>query len=271
MASGEKGVLERCSKRTLNYYQLSSEKYECEGGDRLAINTQTFNRCLTEALNRCDELEVQLLNFESWIDLPIVNTTDTSTNFDEVSDDAQHLVDIVQQVQSALLSAVSDPALKDALPGRQLMEAAKYEHLQRVAQSARPPVVTQNYQLQSEMVEIPSSMGSIPTPFISDDQSGLPVNDGPVPLGALNPTIPPPQHSFTPPNPQARRIYSDVPSPFNQQQAFAMSRTGSDPNLIHQQQFMQQQQQQQALSGMHMQGLPPHSSQNLNNPGSYGF
>lgn len=238
---------------------------------RLAINSQTFNRCLMDALNRCDELEVQLLNFESWIDLPIVNTTDTSTNFDEVSDDAQHLVDIVQQVQSALLSAVSDPALKDALPRRQLIDAPKYEHPQKISQSAKLSVATQNYQFQPEIGEMPSSMGSISALFISDDQSGLPVNDGPVPLGALNPTIPLPQHSFTPPKPQARRLYSDVPSPISQQQALGMNRSGSDPNLIHQQQFIQQQQQQDGLGGMHMQGLPANSSQNLNNPGSYGY
>ncbi|VDK49901.1 unnamed protein product, partial [Taenia asiatica] len=68
-----------------------------------------------DALNRCDELEAQLLGFESWIDLPIVNPADPSSNFDDVSDDAHRLVDILQQVQSALLSAVSKNALRDAL------------------------------------------------------------------------------------------------------------------------------------------------------------
>ncbi|VUZ45610.1 unnamed protein product [Hymenolepis diminuta] len=288
MASSDKGVLERCltvytksvdklreNLKTLysNYYHLCSEKYECEGGDRLSVNSQNFNKSLIDALNRCDEIEIQLLNFESWIDLPIVNTTDTSTNFDEVSDDAQHLVDIVQQVQSALLSSVSDSALKDALPERRSMEVFKSS--QRVQQPPpRLQIMPQpQYQHQPEMAEF----GSIPTPLFSDDQSGIPINDGPVPLGALNPTIPPPQQAYTPPRPQSRRIYSDVPSPFSQAQhhTLNMSRTGSDPNLIYHQQFMQQQQQQQLQPQqqqdvMHMQGLslPP---QNPNNPGSYGY
>ncbi|KAM7540076.1 hypothetical protein Aperf_G00000027215 [Anoplocephala perfoliata] len=232
MAASEKEVIERClyvyaqyvdrlkdDIKTLysSYHQLASEIYEREDGERLARSFQTFKRCLINAINRCDELEAQLLNFESWVDLPIVNRTDTSTNLDEVSGDAQHLLDFIQELQSVLLSAMSDPALKDTLQRLQLMEAPKCEDPQNPPQSPGSPMMTQNYQLLSEMAEVPPSLGSIPTPFISDNQSGLPFNDGLVPLGALNPTIPSPEHSFTPPNPQARQTYSDVPSPFIQQ------------------------------------------------------
>lgn len=235
-----------------------------------------------DALNRCDEIEVQLLNFESWIDLPIVNLTDSTTNFDEVSDDAQRLVDIVQQIQSALLSAVSDESLKDALPERRLMENYRYESSQRLQQQQqqqhppRPQMMPKpQYPSQPEMTDL----GSIPTSLFTDDQSGIPINDGPIPLGALNPTIPPPQQSYTPPTQHSRRMYNDVTNAFNtvQHQSFNMTRTGSDPNLIYHQQFMQQQQQQmqQPIQAdvMHMQGLPPThpANQNPNNPGSYGY
>nr|CDS30153.1 expressed conserved protein [Hymenolepis microstoma] len=290
MASSDKGILERCltvytksvdklreniKALFLNYYQLCSEKYECDGGDRLTVNSQNFNRSLLEALNRCDELEVQLMNFESWIDLPILNTTDNPNNFDDISNDAQHLVDIIQQIQSALLSAVSDSSLKDALPERRLMESFKHDSSLRVQQpSHRPQMIPKpQYQPQPEITEL----ASIPTPLFSDDQSGIPINDGPVPLGVLNPTIPPAQQPYTPPRPQSRRLYGDVPSPFNQAQhlSFNMSRTGSDPNLIYHQQFLLQQQQkqmqpQQQQDVMQLQGIPP-PPQNPNNPSSYGY
>ncbi|KAH9287242.1 hypothetical protein ECG_01666 [Echinococcus granulosus] len=287
MAASDRSVLERClgvyfksidklkeNIKTLyeSYYLLIKDKIDCETGDRLTVNSQNFNKALLDALNRCDELETQLLSFESWIDLPIVNPADPSSNFDDVSDDAHRLIDILQQVQSALLSAVSKDALRDALPERQSMKALKMEHSsqpQRIHQTLRTHMLPQHYQAQQpEMAEVSANSSSVLTAFTQDDQSAPPINDGPSLLGAPNPALSTPQHPFTPQKPQARRIYSDAPSPYNQHQPFAMNRTGSDPNLIGQQQFMQHQ---ESLSGIHMQGVPPHSLQPSNNPAPYGF
>ncbi|KAL5963002.1 hypothetical protein TSMEX_009267 [Taenia solium] len=287
MAASERSVLERClgvyfksvdklkeNIKTLyeSYYLLIKEKVECEAGDRLAVNSQSFNKALMDALNRCDELEAQLLGFESWIDLPIVNPADPSSNFDDVSDDAHRLVDILQQVQSALLSAVSKNALRDALPEHQSMKALKMEHssqLQRMQQTLRTHVLPQHYQpQQSEITELSVNAGSVPPVFIQDEQSVLPINGSPSPLGVPNPTLSTPQHSFTPQKSQARRIYSDAPSPYNQNQPFSMNRTGSDPNLTGQQPFVQHQ---EGSGDVHMQGVTPHSLQPSNNPASYGF
>lgn len=225
-----------------------------------------------DALNRCDELEAQLLGFESWIDLPIVNPSDPSCNFDDVSDDAHRLVDILQQVQSALLSAVSKNALRGALPERQSIKALKMEHSsqpQRVQQSLRTHMLSQQYpSQQSEITELPANSGSVQPAFIQDEQSVAPMNDSPSPLGAPNPALSTPQHPFTPQKSQARRIYSDASSPYNQNQPFLVNRTGSDSNLMGQQPFMQHQ---EGPGEIHMQGVPPHSLQPPNNPASYGF
>uniref|UniRef100_A0A0R3X232 Large ribosomal subunit protein mL51 n=1 Tax=Hydatigena taeniaeformis TaxID=6205 RepID=A0A0R3X232_HYDTA len=224
---------------------LIKDKIECEAGDRLAVNSQSFNRALMDALNRCDELETQLLSFESWIDLPIVNPVDSSSNFDDVSDDAHRLVDILQQVQSALLSAVSKDALRDALPERQSMKALKMEHPsqpQRMPQTLRTLMVPQHFQPQQpEMTELPVTTGSVPPVFMQDEQSAPPISGSPSPLGAPTPALSTPQHSFVPQKSQARRIYGDASSPYSQNQSFVMNRTGSDTNLMGQQQFMQHQ------------------------------
>ncbi|KAL5111785.1 39S ribosomal protein L51 mitochondrial [Taenia crassiceps] len=265
MAATERSVLERClgvyfksvdklkeNIKTLyeSYYLLIKDKIECEAGDRLAVNSQSFNRALMDALNRCDELEAQLLGFESWIDLPIVNPADPSSSFDDVSDDAHRLVDILQQVQSALLSAVSKEALRDALPERQSVKALKMEHVpqsQRMQQTLRTHMLSQQYQSQhSEMTELPANAGSVQSTFIQDEQSVPSINDSSSPLGAPNPALSTPQHSFTPQKSQARRIYSDAPSPYNQNQPFSMNRTGSDSNLMGQRPFAQHQ---EALRG----------------------
>ena len=235
---------------------------------RLRANSHNFNKALRDALNRCDELETQLLSFESWIDLPIVNLADLSSNFVDVSDDAHRLVDILQHLQSALLSAVSEDALKDALPERQSTEILKSEPpFHRLQQAERPRVLSQQFQpQQTEVAEHPFGTGPKPS-FIQDDQSVLSIDDGPIPLGALNPTITS-QHPFTPTKPQPIRMYSDVSSPFSPHQPFAMNTTASDPNLMGQQQFLQQPKE---THGMHVQGISQHGIQPPANPGSYGF
>ena len=237
---------------------------------RLGANSQNFNKSLKDALNRCDELETQLLSFESWIDLPIVNPADPSSNFDDVSDDAHRLVGILQHLQSALISAVSENALKDALPERQLTDVFKMEQgfqTQRQQQSERSHMLPQYFQpKQAEVVDMPLSIAS-DCSFTRDDQSMLPINDGPIPLGALNPTIPP-QNTFTQTKSQARRVYSDVSSPFSQHQSFPLNTVTTDSNLMSQQQFIQHQQ--EAQGTVHQQGIGQHVQQ-TNNPGPYGL
>ncbi|VDD76024.1 unnamed protein product [Mesocestoides corti] len=243
---------------------------------RLAVNSQSFNNSVIEALNRCDELETQLQGFESWIDLPIINPSDPSANFDEVSDDAQRLVDILQQVQSALLSAVSNEALKDTLPEFQSNAVLKAEYpppLQGIVQGARPQVLQHYYQLHNpEIPELSASMESPSAAFIQEEQTANPESEASISVGARNPTIVPPasghlvqsQHPLTPQK-QSRRAYDEVSSSYNQHQA--ISRTGSDPNLVGQPMQMHQ----DALGNRHMQGSSQQNIQLPHTSSAYSF
>lgn len=177
----------------------------------ISINPQSFNNAVTEALNRCDELETQLQGLESWVDLPIVNTSDHGANFEDASEDAQRLVGMLQQVQSAMLSAVSEKALKEALPERlKAVAAAKtesHEQQQRTAVMAKQQFYQQQHQQQ--MSEYPAAVSG----FMQEEVQR--------------------PHQDTLYTQQQSRIYGDVSSPYNHpNQPFLGERTGPDNNMM---------------------------------------
>lgn len=153
-----------------------------------------------EALNGVDELETQLQGLESWIQLPIAANISSSDNLDRISDDSQRLVDMLQQFQSALRSAVIRNPEIDTQQFQELNPSDPFyhqkqqhlEHNQRFARQAYPPPQQIHSQQHSRMYQ-----GGGGFPEISDVGSFmhdtgdlmLPGNGGPIPLSALNPSL----------------------------------------------------------------------------------
>ncbi len=201
-----------------------------------------------------------------------------------MSDDAQRLVDIFQQIQSALLSAVSEKALKEALPERQAAaEAARQAEQQRLQMMSRQAQQMPIQQQQQQPHYPPPTAQEVPdysagpsagaTFMQPDDQMGSVSEQSAMmqPTGSYMSHQPHLQHAYASPQLQ-RRAYGDVPSPYGHQQQFAVKRTGSDPNLIAQQhqQYSQQQQQQQHDPSMHLQQGGPTSGYGYPPTGEYG-
>uniref|UniRef100_A0A0X3NU52 Uncharacterized protein n=1 Tax=Schistocephalus solidus TaxID=70667 RepID=A0A0X3NU52_SCHSO len=121
LAKLKENVLVRCFNfiyfQTLfrNYHDLIEAKLDCDSGKLLSYNTQPFCNSLSDALNNIDELEAQLHVLESWFEMPSIQHSFYPDELDRVSEDAQCLIEIVQQFQAALRSVVSKQSLDSGL------------------------------------------------------------------------------------------------------------------------------------------------------------
>ncbi|CAL8101285.1 unnamed protein product [Calicophoron daubneyi] len=99
-----------------NYHKLVLQKMECDAGNLVNCNTDSFQTQLADVFGQLNEIETQLNGLEAWSGLPPEcfapipsNPTRSSPDPDQVSYEAQTLVEVVQRLQLGLRSMVSKP------------------------------------------------------------------------------------------------------------------------------------------------------------------
>ncbi|KAF7259799.1 hypothetical protein EG68_02672 [Paragonimus skrjabini miyazakii] len=105
------------------YHLMLLQKMECDLGNLVTCNTDSFRNQLTDVFAQLNEVEVQLNGLEAWSGLPpecfapISSTSPAiSLDPDQISLEAQTLVELVRRLQLGLRSMVNTSSIQPSAP-----------------------------------------------------------------------------------------------------------------------------------------------------------
>ncbi|KAA3680628.1 uncharacterized protein DEA37_0004557, partial [Paragonimus westermani] len=105
------------------YHLILLQKMECDLGNLVTCNTDSFRSQLTDVFAQLNEVEVQLNGLEAWSGLPpecfapISSTSPAiSLDPDQISLEAQTLVELVRRLQLGLRSMVNTSSVQPSAP-----------------------------------------------------------------------------------------------------------------------------------------------------------
>nr|CAH8842686.1 unnamed protein product [Trichobilharzia regenti] len=101
-----------------HYHTVIVQKMECDLGNLLTYNAEEFKSHLADVFCQLNEVEFQLNNLESWAGLPPECFTPAAMNYgavdhDQVSHEAQTLVEAIRHLQKELRGMVTKTTRKD--------------------------------------------------------------------------------------------------------------------------------------------------------------